>query len=73
MNDFAITLSRLVTQTQTASAQDLNAMPRLRNHAGMFMVIQGKMGLKLAREWLLGAALLDLHRQATGTSQKTND
>lgn len=73
MTDYGITLSRLITQTQTATATDVAAMKYLREHAGMFNVIQGKVGLKVAREWLLGAALLDLHRQASGLSKKTDD
>jgi len=73
MTDYAITLSRLITQTQTATATDVAATKLLRDHAGLFTVIQGKVGLKVAREWLLGMALLDLHRQASGLTQKSND
>ena len=70
MNVMPITLSQLVTATQTATAADMLQIKYLRDHAGMFSVLQGKIGLKGAREWLLGAALLDFHSQSTPSIQK---
>ncbi len=70
MKPSRITLSQLVTWTQTATQTDVSARELLRSHLGMFTVIQGKSGLKVAREWLLGVALLDLHSQATGLPKK---
>lgn len=67
MNDTPTTLSALITQTQNATANQIASTTYLRSHAGMFSVIQGKAGLKAARTWLLGAALLDLDRKASGT------
>ena len=72
MNDTPTTLSRLITATQTATATDLASRTYLRRHAGMFTVLQGKVGLKDARLWLLGAALLDLHSQASGLPQESD-
>lgn len=72
MSDYGITLSRLITQTQTATATDVSATNYLSDHAGMFNVVQGKAGLKVAREWLLGAALLDLYREASARAEKTD-
>lgn len=57
------TLGQLVTATQTSTTKDLPLIPYLRDHAGMFSVIQGKLGTKAAREWLLGIALLELINQ----------
>ncbi len=36
--------------------------PYLESYTGMFSVLQAKAGLKVAREWLLGVLILDLHR-----------
>lgn len=72
MNDTPTTLSRLITATQTATATDLASRTYLRRHVGMFSVLQGKVGLKDARLWLLGAALLDLHSQASGLPQESD-
>jgi hypothetical protein len=72
MNAMPITLSQLVTATQTATATDLLQIKYLRSHAGMFSVLQGKIGLKGAREWLLGAALLDLNGQSAPGIKETD-
>ena len=72
MNDTPTTLSRLITATQTATATDLASRTYLRRHVGKFSVLQGKVGLKDARLWLLGAALLDLHSQASGLPQESD-
>ena len=53
-----MTLAQLITASQTATTSDL-PLTKLKEHAGMFQVIQGKVGLKAAREWLLGVALLE--------------
>ena len=39
------------------------ATPYLEKYAGMFSVLQGKAGLKVAREWLLGFAILELMQE----------
>lgn len=72
MKPSRITLSQLVTWTQTATQTDVSARELLRDHLGMFTVIQGKLGLKVAREWLLGVALLDLHRQASSLPKEAD-
>ena len=59
MRNTPTTLGQLVTATQTATATDLPLIPYLKNHVGMFSVLQGKAGLKVAREWLLGIALTE--------------
>ena len=53
-----MTLAQLITASQTATTRDL-PLTKLKEHAGMFQVVQGKIGLKAAREWLLGVALLE--------------
>ncbi len=60
MTNSRMTLGRLITRTQTATASDIAQIPYLKQHVGMFTVIQGKIGLKGAREWLLGIAILEL-------------
>ena len=70
MKPTPITLSQLVTWTQTATQTDVSARELLRSHVGMFSVLQGKIGLKAAREWLLGVTLLDLHNEATSRAQE---
>jgi hypothetical protein len=70
MNAMPITLSQLVTATQTATSADIPHVKYLRSHMGMFQVLQGKIGLKGARQWLLGAALLDLHSQSASGIEK---
>lgn len=72
MNDTPTTLSQLITAIQNSTSTDVAARKYLRRHAGMFSVLQGKVGLKDARLWLLGAALLDLHSQASGLPQESD-
>ena len=52
------TLGVLITISQTATTRDI-PLTHLKQHSGMFQVIQGKIGLKAAREWLLGIAILE--------------
>ena len=52
----------LCTICQTATASDLSLIPYLKHHAGMFMVLEGKLGRKMAREWLIGIAVVELFK-----------
>tara|TARA_S200002703_G_scaffold148068_1_gene144393 strand:- start:471 stop:671 length:201 start_codon:yes stop_codon:yes gene_type:complete len=63
MRNTPTTLGQLVTATQTAKTPDVMATPYLEKYAGMFSVLQGKAGLKVAREWLLGIAILELMQE----------
>jgi hypothetical protein len=72
MKPSQITLSQLVTWTQNSTQTDVTSREILRSHAVMFMAVQGKLGLKVAREWLLGVTLLELHNEAAASAKKTN-
>ena len=60
MRSMPKTLDQLCTICQTSTAADLPLIPYLKHHAGMFMVLEGKIGRKMAREWLIGVAVLEL-------------
>ena len=72
MKPSQITLSQLVTWTQNSTQLDVTSREILRSHVAMFMAVQAKLGLKVAREWLLGVTLLDLHNEASTSAKKTN-